>query len=225
MRYSPSHDGVYCIVCRLFANTPHSNVEFISKPFSDGKNALGNKRGRFPKHEQSKSHSAAITICENFKDICNGQKKDILSKISTAHEQLIVKNRATMLSILDVIMALGKCCLPLRGSWEKEARKENSVFRYFIHWKAGFDDILSIHLKKCPRNAQYLSPTTQNELILCIGQEVREMITNKANMASHFSIMADETTDVSGSEQLTVCIRYVSDEPVGVDNNIVPVIH
>ena len=63
IRYSPSQDGVYCIVCRIFASSSsHGNSEFISNPFRDWKNARGEKGGRFPKHDSLVTHLTSMTV-------------------------------------------------------------------------------------------------------------------------------------------------------------------
>ena len=115
--------------------------------------------------------------------------------------------------------------MALRGNWDKQTGQENGVFQYFIKWKARFDKVISEHLAHCPSNARYLSPTTQNELIVCIGDEIRQLIIDRANSASYFSAMADESTDVSGTEQMTVCIRYISYKALGANQIIMPVIY
>ncbi|CAC5377291.1 unnamed protein product [Mytilus coruscus] len=55
----------------------------------------------------------------------------------------------------------------------------------------------------------YLSPKVQNELIYCCEIEIREKIVNDCKLADFHSVCADETTDVSVKEQLSLCIRFV----------------
>ena len=59
------------------------------------------------------------------------------------------------------------------------------------------------------KNAQYISPSIQNELIFCAGKLITDEIAARVNAARSFTILADETTDSSCKEQLSVCIRYV----------------
>ena len=60
-----------------------------------------------------------------------------------------------------------------------------------------------------PRNAHYLSPQIQNELLDCFADVLRSDIIAQAMESDFFSIMADETTDQSKVEQLSLCIRYL----------------
>ena len=121
-----------------------------------------------------------------------------------------------MLSIVDVIVTLGKRNIGLRGSWDKVKKKEDGNFQFFVDWKAVFDQDLKHHIEKGARNAQYISPTTQNELIACCEAEIRDSIIEKCKEAPFFSLCADETTDVSVTEQLSLCVRYIDQSTMEV---------
>lgn len=59
------------------------------------------------------------------------------------------------------------------------------------------------------RNATYLSPDIQNELLdISVGM-IREVIVNDVKQAKMFSIGIDETSDVSRREQVSFVLRYV----------------
>lgn len=75
-----------------------------------------------------------------------------------------------------------------------------------------FDEALKNHLETSPGNAKYLSPQTQNEMIACCGAEIQDKIVQRIYKAKYFLVLADESLDISGTEQLSICIRYVSDE-------------
>ena len=82
-----------------------------------------------------------------------------------------------------------------------------------MHWKSQFDPILSDHLKHARKNASYLSPDIQNELIHLAGLEIKEAILYRAQSSKWFSILADECTDVATHEQMSIlCIRFVDEE-------------
>jgi len=55
----------------------------------------------------------------------------------------------------------------------------------------------------------YFSPIIQNELVIIMGQQVKQEILNRINKSKYFSILFDCTPDVSHQEQLTEIIRYV----------------
>ena len=69
---------------------------------------------------------------------------------------------------------------------------------------------MSSHLEHSPRNARYLSSGIQNELIQVCGETIRESIIHDCRLSQFFSVLADETTDVSTTEQLSIiCVRFV----------------
>lgn len=53
------------------------------------------------------------------------------------------------------------------------------------------------------------SKTIQNELINCCTEEINKVIIERVLEAKWFSIMFDETTDVSHQSQMTFAVRYV----------------
>lgn len=54
-----------------------------------------------------------------------------------------------------------------------------------------------------------MSPLIQNDLIKLSGDEIKSTILNEARSAKWFSVMADECTDESTMEQMSICITYV----------------
>ena len=60
-----------------------------------------------------------------------------------------------------------------------------------------------------PRNATYTSPEVQNLLLNIMATMVWKKICNAVQSAGPFSLLADESKDVSKTEQLTVALRYV----------------
>lgn len=57
---------------------------------------------------------------------------------------------------------------------------------------------------------KYISNRTQNEIIDTCGNVILNKIVKKVNESGFFSVLVDETTDVSVKEQLTICVRYLS---------------
>ncbi|GFQ79344.1 repressor of the inhibitor of the protein kinase [Trichonephila clavata] len=54
-----------------------------------------------------------------------------------------------------------------------------------------------------------MSPIIQNEVIQTCSDIVTEKVFDRISNAECFSLLGDETMDVSGTEQLSLCIRYV----------------
>ena len=73
------------------------------------------------------------------------------------------------------------------------------------------DDVIAGHLNSAANNAKYTSPQIQNEMISIIGSSIQEIISKQVREAEVFSILMDETTDVSHREQVAMFVRFVQD--------------
>ena len=212
LRYSVSKDAAFCVYCMLFGDKLSgrgvNKMEFFQKiGFQDWKNAKGSKRGALPGHEATEAHKTAAIKALSFLDIASGHSSDIQSSLSKAYEDQVKKNRAILLSIIDVVIALGQRNVALRGhGWDKATHREDGNFDFFLHWKSEFDPSLKEHLKK---HASYTSPQIQNEIIALAGAEIRDCILNNIRSAGWCSVMADESTDVATCEQMSICLRFV----------------
>ena len=64
---------------------------------------------------------------------------------------------------------------------------------------------------KAPRNASYLSWRVQNQIIPLMGDAIQKEFLSDISQCKYFSILADETTDVSQTKQLSLSIRFIND--------------
>lgn len=70
------------------------------------------------------------------------------------------------------------------------------------------DTNLEDHLKNSSNNVTFISQKTQNNIISNIKTVIFNIILNRVNDARCYSDLADETMDVQGTEQLSICLRY-----------------
>lgn len=71
------------------------------------------------------------------------------------------------------------------------------------------DVILENHLKDSHAKATYISPIIKNELIECFRKDIIFKILKDIEEAKYYSIIFDETTDVSASSQMSLSVRYI----------------
>ena len=71
----------------------------------------------------------------------------------------------------------------------------------FLTYRAEANSDLHQRLKSCPRNAKYTSHRIQNELINLCGNHIRNKIIAPIKAAGIFTVLADETADISCTEQ------------------------
>ena len=67
--------------------------------------------------------------------------------------------------------------------------------------------MLAEHMEKGARNASYASPCIQNQLIKIQGDNVRRKILDQVQQSPWFTVIADEVTDSSNKEQLSIVLR------------------
>jgi len=67
---------------------------------------------------------------------------------------------------------------------------------------------------KAARNASYLSWRVRNQIISSMGDAIQKQILSDISQCKWFSILADETTDVSQTDQLSLSVRFIKDTKV-----------
>ncbi|MES9906785.1 MAG: DUF4371 domain-containing protein [Sedimenticola sp.] len=202
LRYSVSEDSLYCGYCALFGKTDTKEKQFMN-PVTDWKNL-----GKYIKrHEESGSqHHGCIIAGENFVKVAQQKQPSVISLISSSHAKNVADNRHILHRILEVILLCGKQNIAIRGRTE-----EKSNFRAILQAFAETDDILSKHLASGDARAKYTSPEVQNELIELCANYIRKDIVNDCLKSKYFGLIADEATDVSTKEQLSICVRFLDE--------------
>lgn len=192
-------DGVLCFFCAQAGEqsiAKNSESAFVSSGFKNWNRA----RETFLKHESSCAHKSAIAQWLQ-------RKKPIAAQLSTKHAADQLKARNCLVSLLKCLRFLARQGLPLRGHDETE-----SNYSQLRSLCADFDAPLHNWLN---RYHDYCSPEIQNEMlnlmsttiIRAICQEIRQV---QPSQPAVFSVIVDGTKDISGTEQESVCLRYVS---------------
>lgn len=65
-----------------------------------------------------------------------------------------------------------------------------------------WEPCLKAYLENRPRNAMYLSNRAQNDMIISLSARVLEKIKESVKRDQFYSILMDETADVSSKEQV-----------------------
>lgn len=150
-------------------------------------------------HVQSEWHKQAVLNGTNLMAIKENKKLSIINVISQSKADLITKNRKKLDLIVRTIVFCGTHDLSLRG---KTSNKGN--FKDLLKFRIQADDtILKQHLEKDAKNAKYTSVRTEHKIIEICESIIANDIVSKANASKYFSILADETSDIVGVEQLS----------------------
>ena len=73
------------------------------------------------------------------------------------------------------------------------------------------DEHLKIHLNECAGNASYMSKISTAEFLNSISHFIEQGILSRMKKNQFYSIMADESTDVSSKEEISICGRWVEE--------------
>ena len=175
---------------------------------------------------QNQYNVGAVEAGSEFLKTYHNPPLDILNQVNSQCLKQVSENRERLTPIIESIIFLGRQNIPLRGHIDDGALLQESDnpsanegnFRELLRFRvAAGDTVLEHHLQTASSHATYISKTVQNELISCGGQEIVSNILQRVSHSRYFSILLDETTDMSHTSQLCVTVRYIHDGAVRED--------
>ena len=165
---------MFCLPCWLFSKSPG-----IWGASNGGCKFFKNGLHRIESHENSKTHKSAEKelLLTRY---CLFNDKTIIKSFANMEMKEIENNRKILNSILDSVFYLARQGLPLRGDREYQGLGPSNInegnFLELIKMLSKHDLFLEKHLHTSDRNATYLSPQIQNELIECLAKEMLSKI-------------------------------------------------
>ena len=167
-----------------------------------GKKALE----RFEKHQSSLSHRDAM-------DQVVGKNRDVGEMLRKGYAEQKAENRKMLTAILSSIRFLGRQGLALRGRYKSGENMDDkggecdSNFLQLL--KLCTDDIPGLSDRSQAKFTT--SPDIQNEMLSIMALMILRQIASEVS-GKWFTLMVDETTDLSNTEQMILCLRYVDDD-------------
>ncbi|XP_008180592.1 zinc finger MYM-type protein 1-like [Acyrthosiphon pisum] len=196
LAYSLKFDGAFCKFCVPFAN---NEAGTYSQPLG----ALVKK----PFHT------------DNYLNIKKNPSLSIENQLDSCHAKQVIENRKNIIPIIEAIFLCGQQNLSIRGHRDSgkievensEPRENDGNFRNILKYRALGDANLKKFLES-PGRIKYISPTSQNAIINACNSVLLSKIVNRVNKAKCFTVLLDETADIAGIEQVSICARYVNRE-------------
>ena len=201
LSYSLKEDAVYCADCVAFSQ---AKVLHVTKPLKDWSNA----KKQVDAHLTSTDHKTAATRARDYLKVCTKEKHSINEHISQAYKDTVDQNRQALSAIIETIVLCDKQNISLH----KGNDEDWSNFMALLCYRAQTDEALKKHLDSAPKNARYISPLIQNELIDICASQVTSKIVEEVKQAGCYTVLADEFSDISTTEQISLCLRYVVEE-------------
>ena len=203
--FDQAEKKIVCFACYQFGNDKTFSFKNWRKP------------EKLTKHAKSENHLSAMAKWIGLR-INKNKKTSVLAQLESAHKDLVNKNRAYMKVIIESILYTAQQNLPQRGHTEE---RSNISMQSDIN-RGNLIELLSLRCKDIPwlserlnsqleTHRQWISPVVQNEIIDIIASLVIKDISKAVEEADRFSIIVDETTDISTTEQVSVCLRFVDE--------------
>ena len=208
--YSKAEDGLFCLPCVLFANVKGLG-QLVCKKFDH----WTKKSTKFASHNSKKYHQLAMTQVDALKTNMNKPGSSIEDHIRQTNKEEVLRNRYIIRSLAEAVLFCGRQCISLRDDSTADAGNNRGNFLALVDFavKSG-NRILGDHLESAARNAIYTSKTTQNEIIECIGEHLRDKILKDIKAAKWYSILCDEVVDVGNKEQVSIVLRFVDGQTI-----------
>ena len=123
------------------------------------------------------------------------------------HKKTQLYNQRMLLKLLSTVQFLARQGSSLRGHLEDVNHLEGNLYRLLLLRTEDCPELKSWIYKK-----QYTSPEIINEIITIMGHKILDSLLVRIKRSLWFSIIADEATDISGNEQMSLSIRWTDDE-------------
>jgi hypothetical protein len=113
---------------------------------------------------------------------------------------------------------IGKTLLytAIQGIAQRSVNEEDSCanhgnFIELLNLISDISDEFKSKSKTLPNNAEYTNPQIQNEMFSIFNKMIRNKIIDELQKCQYFSIIVDETKDITKVEHLSVILRYYLD--------------
>ena len=140
---------------------------------------------RIAMHSQIASHQQARAYVARLE-----KENTILHQVTAAHSVAQRENRVALVMILHTVVFLARQCQAFRGD------DDEGNFRQLLQLRSGDSPVLARYLAK-------------DNMISAIGSSVLGQVVDTNVRNGYFSIIMDETTDVSRVEQVSLVLRTI----------------
>ncbi len=205
LHWDVASEKVFCFTCMVAYKqkkliAPKGDGAFIQKGFQNWKDATV----AFRNHECSGTHKDAVHQMVTIPST----NKDIVVCLSSAMAEERKKNQACFLKILSSIHFLARQGLALRGDGCGEIEGN---FTQLLKLRASDESSVYLNAWLKRKSDKYTSHDIQNEMLGVMALNLLRNIADNVR-TSKFTIMIDETTDVSTTEQVVIVLRWVGSD-------------
>ncbi|XP_024969608.1 zinc finger MYM-type protein 1-like [Cynara cardunculus var. scolymus] len=205
LEYSVKTDRAICLCRYLFSD--YYVGQCGSDAFvTDGFNSW-NKKERLGLHvgDINSFHNRALKIIEDR----ISQDRSIAVAFHKQTEKEKNEHQMRLNASIKACRFLLKNALPFRGHDESEMFISKVMFLETLALIGDRnEDVGKVILKRFPTNDQMLSPSIQKDIAACFANQILKSMRKEIG-DDVFSLLVDESSDVSKKEQMMVVLRYV----------------
>ena len=160
--------------------------------------------------QAKKKNNWAIGNCNFREDLIISHERSVGHKDSVQIIALQKKNPNPK-SILEPIITVDKTELALALKAMYHILKHERAFNHFES-EMNFLELLDVAtpVADLPRNASLRSERMKAEMVEVLGKTVRSNVLTEINLSPVYSVICDETCDISIKEQLIIYIKYLN---------------
>lgn len=202
-------DAAFCFPCRHFA--PHHSLKnhdpcVTTVGFSNWKNAKATNKGLVA-HAKSDHHVYALVAWTEHKRM-EAADTSVQQMVSEAHQKAVEENRHFIKTVAEILLLTAKQDIAQRGHRENDENTNRGNFLEILKIISNHDPIIAKKCANLPKNAKYTSAQIQNEVLEILAEMIRKQIIEEVKSSGEFSLIVDETKDVSKTEQISFVLRY-----------------
>jgi len=216
LAYSVIMNGAFCKYCVLFSvrggGIGHQMLgQLVKTPLTNWKKALES----FSHHSSLEYHKTSLLKSNIRAEIDNQNILSVDLQISEQQLNFINESKKCLIPIIETLILFGRQGLALRGSNDsgritsEEPITNDGNFRALLRYRAKIYEQLNNFLQHSSKNAMYITNHIQNEFIVIFYNLIQKQIIERVIKSKAFSITADETADIAGIEQVSICVRYL----------------
>ena len=139
------------------------------------------------------------------------QNGTVASQLDHHRLKKIKENRQYLQQILKIALLCACQNIALRGHDESEDSNNKGNFLEILSLLKSESNTFRSRYDNAPLNAKYTSKEIQNDLLDAAAKVVLNTICDEVRSAPYFALIADECKDIARTEQLSICIRFVSE--------------
>lgn len=223
--YSMSSKGYWCLYCALIFNGHNKDEQkdtnvltsFVTEAQTDFCDMTGSK-GKLNRHQGTDSHKHST---RQWSTLMSGNLETLEGVIERVQEQTKESvNRECLSMIIDLCYSVSRQGIATRGHRDagkinpNDRSKNEGNWRELVKFACGSNEAFKMFIENANENETYTSHYTYRKIQGIIADLVLKRAISEIRAAPFFSLMFDETSDVTGKSIITIVVRFLKNNSI-----------